>query len=56
MEFVCAHCGSSSLWLVAMKHEHVTVECLTCGKQTMLDRATAPVLANPRAAISNARS
>jgi transcription elongation factor Elf1 len=56
MEFVCGHCGSRSLWLVAMKDEHVTVECLTCGKQSAIDRAAAPVPANPPAGTSTARS
>jgi len=44
VEFVCGHCASRSLWLVAVNQEHVTVECLTCGKQSTIDRTGAPRL------------
>jgi transcription elongation factor Elf1 len=47
VEFACGHCGGRSLWFVAVKQEHVTVECLTCGKQSTIDRAGAPRPANP---------
>ena len=47
MEFVCQHCFSRLMWFVAVKDDHVTVECLTCGKQSTIDRTAAPLPANP---------
>ena len=41
VEFVCGHCGGKSLWLVAVKQE-----CLTCGKQSIVDRSAKPPPAN----------
>jgi predicted RNA-binding Zn-ribbon protein involved in translation (DUF1610 family) len=42
VEFVCKHCGSKSLWLVAVDGKNVKVECLSCGKQSVINRAAAP--------------
>jgi DNA-directed RNA polymerase subunit RPC12/RpoP len=46
VEFMCGYCGGKSLWLVAVNQEHVTVKCLTCGKQSTIDRAAKPPPAN----------
>lgn len=40
MEFVCGHCGGASLWLVDASEKIVKVECLSCGKESVVERAT----------------
>jgi len=41
VEFVCGHCGGASLWLVDASESIVKVECLSCGKESVVERAAA---------------
>jgi transcription elongation factor Elf1 len=46
MEFICAHCGGGSLGIVDVADKIVTVECLSCGKEFVIERevvSTPPV-------------
>jgi len=38
VEFVCGHCGGGSLRIVAVTEKNVRVECLSCGKESVIQR------------------
>jgi hypothetical protein len=40
VEFVCQHCFGTSLWLVSGNDNDVTVECLSCGMRSTIDRTS----------------
>ena len=42
VEFVCEHCGSESLWLVDASEKIVKVECMSCGKESVVERVAGP--------------
>jgi hypothetical protein len=41
VEFVCGHCAGRSLRIVAVAEKNVRVECLSCGKESMIERDAA---------------
>jgi predicted RNA-binding Zn-ribbon protein involved in translation (DUF1610 family) len=41
VEFVCEHCGGRSLRIVSVADKSVRVECLSCGKESMIERDAA---------------
>jgi predicted RNA-binding Zn-ribbon protein involved in translation (DUF1610 family) len=43
VEFVCGHCGAKSLRLVDTSEKIVKVECLSCGKESVVERAASSV-------------
>jgi len=49
VEFVCAHCGDRSLRIAQVLEKQVKVECLSCGKESMVarDRSTTPAVTPP---------
>jgi transcription elongation factor Elf1 len=38
VEFVCAHCDGKSLRIVKVAEKIVRVECLSCGKESAIQR------------------
>jgi len=49
VEFVCGHCGAGALRLVDVSEKIVKVECLSCGKESVVERQadSAPVIKSP---------
>jgi hypothetical protein len=41
VEFVCEHCSGKSLRLIEVADRNVGVECLSCGKESMVKRDAA---------------
>jgi len=44
MEFVCEHCGAGAVRIVAVTDETIKVECVMCGKESIIQREPAPML------------
>jgi hypothetical protein len=42
VEFVCEHCGAGSLRIVGVTDKTVRVECLSCGKESAIERGADP--------------
>ena len=38
MEFVCEHCGAGALRLVDVSKKIVKIQCMSCGKESMVER------------------
>jgi transposase-like protein len=38
VEFVCGHCGANSLRLIGVSEKVVRVDCLSCGKESTVER------------------
>jgi hypothetical protein len=56
VEFVCGHCGANSLRLIGVSEKVVRVDCLSCGKESMAERAassTSPASPSGRASAKN---
>ena len=40
VEFVCGHCGGRSLRIVDVAEKNVRVECISCRKESVIERDT----------------
>ena len=38
VEFVCGHCGAGALRIIGVTDKAVRVECLSCGKESTIER------------------
>ena len=59
MEFVCPHCDGRLLGIADIGDKTITVECLSCGKESVIERkvvSTPPVKLPDQIEANNARA